>query len=196
MISWTEKEPDFKIQSLDKLFSRLSFTAAAALWNRMGDDLLIVVDSHVRQQIEEHLQTQRVEQGGLLIGGVFGGAEDDPAVITVEDSVSASDALGTSVSLTMGSTVWDDARALCSENRYVVGWYHSHPNLGAFFSGTDRHTQRAFFGNAHSLGLVSDPVRREEKWFAGPESTEVDVSARYVCSLHSSSSATLAEQPS
>ncbi len=42
----------------------------------------------------------------------------------------------------------------------VVGWYHSHPNLGAFFSGTDRATQRAFFNRPYSVGLVVDPVRR------------------------------------
>jgi hypothetical protein len=53
----------------------------------------------------------------------------------------------------------------------VVGWYHSHPNLGAFFSGTDRKTQRSFFSQRYSLGLVADPVRSEEAWFVGPDAT-------------------------
>jgi proteasome lid subunit RPN8/RPN11 len=55
----------------------------------------------------------------------------------------------------------------------VVGWYHSHPNLGVFFSGTDRKTQRDFFNQSHSLGLVVDPIRLQEKWFIGPDSIEL-----------------------
>jgi hypothetical protein len=51
------------------------------------------------------------------------------------------------------------------------GWYHSHPNLGVAFSGTDCHMQRAFFSNPHSLRLVID-VRREEKWFIGSSSSD------------------------
>jgi proteasome lid subunit RPN8/RPN11 len=179
MIRWTEKAPDFTIQPLDRLFARLGFTEAVILWKQVGDGLLIVVDTHVRQRIENHLQSQRIEQGGLLIGRVFGEDPHDPVIVTVEEAVGASDAHGTGVSLIMGSRVWDEAQALCKEGLYIVGWYHSHPDLGAFFSGTGRNTQRAFFGNAHSIGLVSDPIRGQEKWFAGPDSVEVPSHARY-----------------
>ena len=54
----------------------------------------------------------------------------------------------------------------------VVGWYHSHPGLGAFFSGTDRETQHAFFRQPYSLGLVVDPLRAELACYAGPDSAE------------------------
>jgi proteasome lid subunit RPN8/RPN11 len=52
----------------------------------------------------------------------------------------------------------------------VVGWYHSHPGLGAFFSHTDRRTQQAFFAHAYSVGWVVDPLRGESAWFVGPRS--------------------------
>jgi proteasome lid subunit RPN8/RPN11 len=70
----------------------------------------------------------------------------------------------------MGTEVWNRARERLGD-RIVVGWYHSHPNLGAFFSGTDRRTQRHFFNRPYSVGLVIDPVRGEEAWFVGPEAT-------------------------
>ncbi|GGA51374.1 hypothetical protein GCM10010981_45960 [Dyella nitratireducens] len=55
----------------------------------------------------------------------------------------------------------------------VVGWFHSHPNLGAFFSGTDRKTQRDFFFHPYSTGYVVDPVRDEHAFFLGAESFQI-----------------------
>jgi proteasome lid subunit RPN8/RPN11 len=55
----------------------------------------------------------------------------------------------------------------------VVGWFHSHPDIGAFFSGTDRRTQAAFFAQAFSVGWVIDPVRGEEAWFLGADARDV-----------------------
>ena len=54
----------------------------------------------------------------------------------------------------------------------MIGWYHTHPNLGAFFSGTDETTQRSFFNQSYSLGLVIDPARCEKKIFFGASSEE------------------------
>jgi proteasome lid subunit RPN8/RPN11 len=73
----------------------------------------------------------------------------------------------------MGTEVWDRARDEVSDGIQVVGWYHSHPNIGAFFSGTDRKTQRAFFNHPYSVGLVIDPVRDDSAWFVGENSEEL-----------------------
>ena len=60
-----------------------------------------------------------------------------------------------------------------AEKELVVGWYHSHPNLGAFFSGTDRYNQKANFNSFFHVGVVIDPVRDEKAAFTGQDSTEV-----------------------
>jgi proteasome lid subunit RPN8/RPN11 len=115
-----------------------------------------------------------IEMGGLLIGSVHTVADTDTGfVVAVEDTARADWFDGTGVSLKMDSAVWEAARARLKEGQSVIGWYHSHPNLGAFFSGTDRRTQKAFFAHPHALGLVIDPVRCEEKWFIGPDSLEL-----------------------
>ena len=42
----------------------------------------------------------------------------------------------------------------------VVGWYHSHPGFGCWFSGTDINTQQSFEQlNARAVGIVVDPVQ-------------------------------------
>merc|ERR1719299_357834 len=42
----------------------------------------------------------------------------------------------------------------------VVGWYHSHPGFGCWFSGTDVNTQQSFEQlNPRAVGVVVDPVQ-------------------------------------
>ncbi|KAK2195410.1 bifunctional Rpn11-EIF3F [Babesia duncani] len=42
----------------------------------------------------------------------------------------------------------------------VVGWYHSHPGFGCWFSGTDVNTQQSFEQlNPRAVGIVIDPIQ-------------------------------------
>merc|ERR1712014_490036 len=42
----------------------------------------------------------------------------------------------------------------------VVGWYHSHPGFGCWFSGTDVNTQQSFEQlNQRAVGVVVDPIQ-------------------------------------
>jgi len=42
----------------------------------------------------------------------------------------------------------------------VVGWYHSHPGFGCWFSGTDINTQQSFEQlNSRAVGIVVDPIQ-------------------------------------
>merc|ERR1719482_3604 len=42
----------------------------------------------------------------------------------------------------------------------VVGWYHSHPGFGCWFSGTDMNTQQSFEAlNPRAVGVVVDPIQ-------------------------------------
>ncbi|HUN41596.1 MAG TPA: Mov34/MPN/PAD-1 family protein [Acetobacteraceae bacterium] len=131
-----------------------------------------------REAIEAHLKEAPIELGGLLVGCAWSLAPENPAeppvVLCVEAAVPALDAQGTDVSLRMDTELWARAQQ-AAERRggIIIGWYHSHPDLGAFFSGTDRRTQAAVFCHAYSLGLVADPIRGEERWFLGPRCREI-----------------------
>lgn len=134
----------------------------------------LYVHEAVRVAVLEHLQTASVELGGLLMGTVGrlnpATSADTFEAIVVSHSVAAEFSEGTSVSLRMQARVWSAANqiiATASTPLRVVGWYHSHPNLGAFFSQTDRQTQANFFNHAYSLGWVIDPTDGDEAWFIG-----------------------------
>jgi proteasome lid subunit RPN8/RPN11 len=120
----------------------------------------------------DHVRDSVLERGGLLIGEPFVDAAADtlPALVFVRAAVAGLDDEATSTSLRLHTGVWDAARAALQPGEVVVGWFHSHPGIGAFFSGTDRHTQAGFFHHPFSLGWVIDPQRREQAWFVGPAS--------------------------
>ena len=173
---WTEKKPDFMPEDIEAGFRSMGFLECLYVLNKFRSKPVIVLQRAVIDEVNEHLEKRNVEMGGLLLGRVFQD-EDCPSdfFVTVEKGVQSSTFSSTSVSLEMSADVWDAAREQGVEGQYVVGWYHSHPNLGAFFSGTDRHTQRSFFNHRHSIGLVIDPIRNERKFFMGPESEELPV---------------------
>lgn len=47
----------------------------------------------------------------------------------------------------------------------LVGWYHSHPGMTCFLSGTDVRTQKRMFREKHHVAVVVDPLNRELKVF-------------------------------
>ena len=51
------------------------------------------------------------------------------------------------------------------EKECIVGWYHSHLDIGCFLSPTDIATQNGLFGGECGFALVIDPVRKEIKVF-------------------------------
>ncbi|MFX1594033.1 MAG: Mov34/MPN/PAD-1 family protein [Promethearchaeota archaeon] len=53
-----------------------------------------------------------------------------------------------------------------NENLRIIGWWHSHPDLGCFLSSTDLLTQKYFFNKPYQVALVIDPVRDEFEFFS------------------------------
>lgn len=139
--------------------------------------LEIVIDAGVESGVMAHLRARAVEQGGLLIGRAWRGATAEapgPVVrVQVTRAMPAADATGNAFALRMETSVWSAARDALQAGELIVGWYHSHPGLSAFFSATDRQTQAAFFRHDYSLGWVIDPVGGGEALFLGPDCVPV-----------------------
>jgi len=154
---------------------RLAAFAGAIDVSAAGSAPAVVLTREACDTARRHVAGHRVERGGLLIGEPFA-RDDDPdaiALVHVRAAIPATDDTGDAISLRMEARVWDEARAAMRDGERVVGWFHSHPDIGAFFSGTDRRTQAAFFAQAFSVGWVIDPVRGEEAWFIGAAARDV-----------------------
>lgn len=173
---WNNVKPDIASRHINEVTMGWSAIDIAKLVVCTTDLPLIIFPEHVRLKIMAHLTGKKVELGGLLLGSVvsFDDLTEGLAFIVISDSIESKDFDSTSVSLSMSPSVWQSASEISDTKNFVVGWYHSHPNLGAFFSGVDRKTQKDFFNSNYNLGLVIDPARNEEKWFMSSESIEVD----------------------
>lgn len=126
-----------------------------------------------------YVSASPLERGGLLVGEPLAASGDDPqpAIVYVRAAVPGLDDDATGYSLRLHAGVWGAARQAMRPGEVVVGWFHSHPGIGAFFSATDRRTQAGFFHHPFSLGWVIDPQRREQAWFGGAESDEIPPAA-------------------
>ena len=128
------------------------------------------------ETLEDHLASNlRVEQGGIL----FGNAYEDPnygIYVEINVAIPAPATVGSGVHLEFTSDSWQNiisyARSQHPQEN-IVGWYHSHPNLGVFMSGTDMNTQRAFFYHPWCLSIVRDPVRNSTGYFLGEQAKSV-----------------------
>jgi len=170
---WMDVEPDFRPSQLSRL--GLDCGSLIHLIGNWLSGIRLYVTHECLESVCMHVGSSSQEVGGLLIGRVFEVQKASDPVVVIEQSLESLDFQNSAVRLEMKTELWDRAHAAFEEDRCVVGWYHSHPNLGAFFSSTDRNTQRAFFSQPYSVGWVLDPDRVEQKVFVAQDSIEYSV---------------------
>lgn len=140
---------------------------------RDGTRRAVSIAAEAEAVVRSHLASAMVELGGLLIGRAWRGDDGAIAHVAILRAVPADDSAGTAVSLRMGTSVWQRTQAALDEGDRIIGWYHSHPGLTAFFSDTDRRTQAAFFAHDYSIGWVIDPLLDDEALFIGADSEAI-----------------------
>jgi proteasome lid subunit RPN8/RPN11 len=177
---WTDLSVPIVLPPVAAFLARLAPPDAAAVDSTLRDPGIgIVLGESVTAEAERHVAGVPYEQGGLLVGEAFVRSSADPAVrlVFVRAAVPSDSDGASAVSLRMGTSVWSRAQAALRPGERVVGWFHSHPGLGAFFSETDRRTQAGFFHHPFSVGWVIDPLRREQAWFLGADAADMEPSA-------------------
>lgn len=170
-MNWVDVPSDILRRNFDLLNNKLSFGELIDIISNKYPKIYLL--EIVSIKIRNHLKGSNKELGGILVGTFYVDNNDDVKIIVIKDCVESTNFTSTSVSLEMTTDIWTGVNKITNSIDVVVGWYHSHPNLGAFFSGTDRYTQNHFFNNDYSIGLVIDPIRDEEKWFLSKNSEEI-----------------------
>lgn len=108
-----------------------------------------------------------VERGGVLLGNVYQDA--DRRYIEISDYIAAEHTEESGVHMKFTIATWSRIEAELesrhpSREKVVVGWVHSHPNLGVFVSANDVQVHKIFSSWYH-CALVVDPVRRALGFF-------------------------------
>jgi proteasome lid subunit RPN8/RPN11 len=110
------------------------------------------------------------EHGGVLVGLPFIDTETGRVFVDIRAAIPAMNSEGSPTSMQFNPDAWDYISGLIEESfpgHMIVGWFHSHPGLGVYMSGTDQATQRSFYPHPWNLALVVDPLAHNSAWFAG-----------------------------
>lgn len=126
------------------------------------------VEKATHDAIWEHSgETLEQEVCGVLIGEP--GHDDQGPHLRITGSIRGEFAEAEGTQVTFTHRTWDYIHEE-KDRRYpdakIVGWYHTHPGVGIFFSGMDRFIQENFFNLPWQVGLVVDPVAKEEGLFS------------------------------
>jgi proteasome lid subunit RPN8/RPN11 len=115
------------------------------------------------RQIEGHANHDvSRELGGVLLGEQ--GSDEDGYFIKVQATLPVRTADHGPAHFTFTADSWaqlHQERSRRYPNLDIVGWYHTHPNLGVFYSADDVVVHKAAFVMPWQVGLVYDPVRGE-----------------------------------
>lgn len=119
----------------------------------MRQDALLQIDAHGRSDVA-------VELGGLLLGNVY--QHENRLFVEINAAIEAKSEQNGPVHFTFTADAWAAAHQE-RETNYpdlkIVGWFHTHPNLGVFYSSDDVVVHSTAFSLPWHVGLVLDPVR-------------------------------------
>lgn len=117
--------------------------------------------------IEKHaLSSPQAEVGGALLGAAY--CHEGRTYVQIDDYMPARSTDERRARVTFTHETWrllNDERETRHPGLSMVGWYHTHPNLGVFLSDDDRFIQRNFFAEQEQVALVIDPVANERAFF-------------------------------
>ena len=135
---------------------------------RPSEPLRLVFDTDAHRAMDEHCSAApRNEVCGILVG--FTGEDASGRWTRVVSIIRGVHAREDQMSVTFTHETWDAVHAELAkrdDKARVIGWYHSHPDFGIFYSAPDRFVHRNFFGLEGQVGVVVDPVRQERGVFA------------------------------
>ena len=140
-----------------------------ALHGQMGaeDTVWIIARQSALEQIRTHsISNLRTELGGVLLGRAYRSGKRLLLVIKAALPAVSSDQ-GPS-HFTFSADSWTQIhkdKAAQYPDLDIIGWFHTHPALGVFYSSDDVVVHSAAFTLPWHVGLVIDPIRNEACFF-------------------------------
>jgi proteasome lid subunit RPN8/RPN11 len=120
----------------------------------------------IKQIIDHAASNLRAEVGGVLLGKAY--QENEHLVVEVQAALPARNDDHGPVHFTFTADAWSQIhreRQADYAGLDIVGWFHTHPGLGVFYSSDDVVVHSAAFTMPWHVGLVVDPLRSEAAYF-------------------------------
>lgn len=129
-----------------------------------------VVVSHRQQALSQiraySISNLRSELGGVLLGHAY--RDGEQLMVDVVAALPARNDDHGPIHFTFTADAWSQIhheRATKYPDLEIVGWFHTHPGLGVFYSSDDVVVHTAAFTLPWHVGLVIDPLGNEASYF-------------------------------
>lgn len=171
-IEWEETE---ELRPHEGSVAEFCRTHGVDLSSLAPEGLLVLIEDESLAALHEFLQNETTrEHGGVLIGEPFWDPKRLQYFIVIRRAYPAYHTEGSPVHLQFTPDTWNNIAVFIEDtfpgqSMAITGWYHSHPNLGVFMSGTDQNTQSAFYHHPWCVAVVVDPIRHQTGWFEGKD---------------------------
>ena len=165
---------------LTEAAERVNPVAPVHIWrspDHSSVDMLVVAHLDVYSTMHEHaIAALPNETGGFLLGRVAHDSRDGCWLVEIEEAVPVQPESQNPVHFTF---TWRDVDRVRTyregHSKALIGWYHTHPQLGIFLSETDiERTHRVLFSEPFQLALVFDPVARRAGYFFWEAAQTID----------------------
>ena len=144
-------------------------TYVGAYGDADASELPIYVRLAALEGIESHaISSLKAEVGGALLGGVY--RHEGKVYVQVESYLPARNADEQRARLTFTHETWKqlyDEREQKHPDLSIVGWYHTHPRMGVFFSSWDEWLHKNFFPKPWQVALVVEPFTSAGGFLSG-----------------------------
>jgi proteasome lid subunit RPN8/RPN11 len=144
-----------------------------------GADVSLIAHLEVYLTIHDHgWNALPNETGGFLLGHVAHDPLRNSWHIEVDETLPVEPLSQDPVHFSFSWRDVDRVRNYREEHgKALLGWYHTHPDIGIFLSETDlEKTHRLLFAEPFQVALVYDPVRRKAGYFFWEGLQQIDAS--------------------
>jgi len=131
-----------------------------------GNVVTYINYSAFKEMVAHALSSKDREVGGFLIGDVY--EINGQIIVYVRHIVKALHAVEKRASVVITDKAWQYVLNIVDknyENYTIVGWYHTHPGYGIFYSGHDIFAHKNFFRDPWHIGIVIDPIKKDIGFF-------------------------------
>ena len=131
-----------------------------------NEQIIIMRQDALRQVVKHSHSNRRVELGGALLGQAY--RYDNQIYVDIVAALPAVSGSHGPIHFTFDADSWTQLqrdRAEQYPKLDIIGWFHTHPNLGVFYSGDDVVVHSAAFTLPWHVGLVVDPIGNEASFF-------------------------------
>ena len=122
----------------------------------------IFIIEHALKTIWKHAKEGMPQGvGGILLGGLYRDPDKNENYVEIHNAFPSASSFNEEMSLRVVNRVIADMEQVSIKtypNQIVIGWYHTHPGNGIFFSENDELIHETFYRETANVALILDPV--------------------------------------